>query len=52
MTTHPIFPIFIVYITYGRGSVLIRRRSVTLRISGFVDDVILAHKLIGCSTSL
>jgi len=35
---------------YGRGSVL-WRRSDTLRISGFADDVIFAHKLIGCSTS-
>jgi len=28
-----------------------RRRNDTLCISGFVDDVIFAHKLIGCSTS-
>jgi len=38
-------------VTYGRGSVLLWRRSDTLRISGFADDVIFAHKLIGCSTS-
>jgi len=33
-----------VQVTYGRGSVLIRWRSDTLRISGFIDDVIFAHK--------
>jgi len=43
-------PIF-VHVTYGRGSVLLWRSSDTLGISGFVDDVIFAHKLIGCSTS-
>ena len=37
-------PIF-VNVTYGRGSVLLWRRSDTLRISGFMDDVIFAHKL-------
>jgi len=30
--------------TYG-GSVLLRRRSDTIRISGFVNDVIYAHNL-------
>jgi len=30
--------------TYGRGSVLIWRRSDTSRISGFTDGVIFAHK--------
>ena len=30
-------------VTYGRGSVLLRRRSDMLRISGFKDDVIFAH---------
>ena len=44
---HQIF----VHVTYGRGSVFLWRRSDTLRISGFVGDVIFAHKLIGCSTS-
>ena len=46
---HQIF----VHVTYkyGRGSVLLWRRSDTLRISGFADDVIFAHKLIGWSTS-
>jgi len=32
------------HVTYGRGSVLLRRRSDTLCTSGFMDDVILAHK--------
>jgi len=38
---HQIF----VDITYGRGLALIWRRSDMLRISGFVYDVTLAHKL-------
>ena len=33
------------HVIYGRGSVLLWRRSDTLRISGFMDDVISAHKL-------
>jgi len=32
-------------VTYGRGSVLLWRRSDTLRISGYIDDVIFAHTL-------
>jgi len=44
-TTRPIFSNFFVHVTYGRGSVLLCRRSDTLHISGFVDDVIFAHKL-------
>jgi len=44
---HQIF----VHVTYGCGSVLLWLRGDMLRISGFVDDVIFAHKLIGCSTS-
>ena len=36
---------FFVRVTYGRGSVLFWRRSDTLRISVFIDDVIFAHKL-------
>ena len=36
---------FFVLVTYGRGSVLLWRRTDTLRISGFMDDVIFAHKL-------
>ena len=45
---------FFLHITYGRGSVLLWRRSDTLCISGFVDDVMFAHILVswGCSTSL
>jgi len=37
---HQIF----VHVTYGRGSVLLWRRSDTLCTSGFMDDVIFAHK--------
>ena len=33
-----------VHVTYGRGSVLVWRRSDTLCTSGFMDDVIFAHK--------
>ena len=36
----------VVHVTCGRGSVLLWRRSDTLRISGFVDDVIFAHRLL------
>ena len=36
---------FFVHVTYARGSVLLWRRSDTLRISGFMDYVIFAHKL-------
>jgi len=36
---------FFVLVSYGRGSVLLWRRTDTLRISGFMDDVIFAHKL-------
>jgi len=50
-TARPIFTKVYVRVTYGHVSVLVWRRSDTLRISGFVDDVIFAHKLIGCSTS-
>jgi len=35
---------FFVYVTYGRGSVRLWRRSDTLCTSGFMDDVIFAHK--------
>ena len=41
----PIFTNFL-HVTYGRGSVLLWRRSDTLRISGFIYDVMFAHKLI------
>ena len=35
---------FLVLVAYGRGLVLLWRRCDTLCTSGFVDDVILAHK--------
>jgi len=35
---------FFVHITYGRGSVLLWQRSDMLCISGFMDDVMFAHK--------
>ena len=35
---------FFLPLTYGRGSVLLWRRSDMLYTSGFVDDVIFAHK--------
>jgi len=44
-TTRPIFTIFFVHVTYGRGSVLLWWRNDTLCISGFMDDVMLAHTL-------
>jgi len=50
-TTRPIFTKFLVHVTYVCGSVLLWRRSDMLHISGFVDDVIFAHKLIDCSMS-
>ena len=40
---HPIFTIF-VRVIYGRGSVIFWRRCDTLYTSGFMDNVILAHK--------
>jgi len=43
-TTRPIFTTFFAHVTYGRGSVVHWRRSDTFRISGFMDDVIFAHK--------
>jgi len=36
--------LFLMLVTYGRGSVLLWRRSDTLCTSGFVDDIIFAHK--------
>ena len=35
------------HVTHGRGSVLLWRRSDTLRISVFLDEVIFARELIG-----
>ena len=50
--TRPIFTKCSVHVTYGRGSASSDSiDSDTLRISGFVDDVISAHALIGCSMS-
>jgi len=43
-TARPIFTYFFKRVTYGRGSVLLWRRSDTLCTSGFMDDVIFAHK--------
>jgi len=43
-TTRPIFTKIFMHVTNGRGSVLLWRRSDTLRISGFTDDVMFAHK--------
>jgi len=40
-----------IVVVYDICSVLVWRRSDTLCISGFVDDVVFAHWLIGCSTS-
>jgi len=42
--TSSIFTKFFVHVTCGRDSVLIWRRYDTLCISGFMDDVIFAHK--------
>jgi len=39
------------HVTYGRGSVLLWRRSDTLCTSGFMDDVIILLISQGCSTS-
>jgi len=43
-TTRPIFTKLFVHFTYGRGSVLLWRRSDMLCVSGFVDNVEFAHK--------
>jgi len=43
-TTRPIFTKIFVLVAYGRGSVLFRWRIDMLCISGFMDDVIFAHK--------
>jgi len=44
VTTRPIVAIFCVHVTYGRGSILLWRRSDTLCTCGFTDGVIFAHK--------
>ena len=44
-TARPTFSLpFFVHVTYGRGSVLVWRRSDMLCTSGFMDDVIFVHK--------
>jgi len=43
-TTRPIFTDFSLCVTYGRGSIVLWRRSDMLCTSGFMDDVIFAHK--------
>jgi len=44
VTARPIFAKLFVRVTYGRGSVLLWRRSDALCTSGFMDDVILVRK--------
>ena len=44
VTTRPIFTEIFPPVTRGRGSVLLCRRSDTLCTSGFMDDIIFAHK--------
>jgi len=36
--------VFLVHVTYGRGLILLWQHSDTLCTSGFMDDVIFAHK--------
>ena len=43
-STHPIFINFFVRVSCGRGSVLLWLRSDMLCTSGFMDDVMFAHK--------
>jgi len=42
--TSDLHQIFFIYVTHGRGSVLLWRRSDLLCTSGFLDDVMSAHK--------
>jgi len=42
-TTRPILIKFFKHVAYGRGSLLLRRRSDKLCTSGFMDDVIFAR---------
>jgi len=51
-TTRPIFTKFFVHVTYGRGAVLLWRRSDKLCTSGFMDDVIFANWLLGVAARL
>jgi len=43
-TACPIFTEFLVHVIHGSGSVFLWRRSDSLCTSGFMDDVIFAHK--------
>ena len=43
-TTRPTFTKLFVHFTYGRGSARLWRRSDMLCISGFMDNVVFAHK--------
>ena len=43
-TTRPIFTNLFAHVTYGLGSVLFWRRSDMLCTSGFIYDIIFAHK--------
>ena len=43
-TTRPIFTKCRAHVAYGSGSVLLWRRSDMLCTSGFMDDVMFAHK--------
>ena len=43
-TTRPIFTKNFAHVTYGRCSVILWRRSDTLCISGFINDVIFVQK--------
>jgi len=42
--TCPVFTKFVIHVTYDCGSVLLWRRNDTLCTSGFMGDVIFAHK--------
>ena len=43
-TARPIVAKILTHVAYGRGSVLLWRRSDMLRTSGLMDDVIFVHK--------
>ena len=45
-------PTFFAHVNCGRGSVLLWRRSDILCISGFMDDIIFADKLLDVVTQL
>ena len=52
--TRPIFTKFFAHVTYGCGSDILWRHCDTLCTSGFIDDVIFAHKprLLGVAAQL